>query len=222
MKTLGWWLLFFVFAPLHLFSQEVEVQATSYYVDASKSWDVEAAYANKSQFRSLTADNASLGFNKGTVYIYIKVKNLSSHYNAQVAEFPYPLHDSITVYEKKQGSFVKLYETGDLLGFDTRKVESNDFVIPYTLEASQTKELMFVLRSNSSLNIGLNLLSQEQYYSATSKHELFLGSYYGAVFIMLIYNFILFLIIKESVYLDYVTFHFSYLFLHLGLNGLAF
>ena len=49
-----------------------------------------------------------------------------------------------------------------------------------------------------------------------------LGIYYGAILIMLIYNLILFFIIKERVYLYYVVFHFFYLFVQLALNGLGF
>ncbi|WP_294953106.1 7TM diverse intracellular signaling domain-containing protein [Sulfurovum sp.] len=213
-------LLFFMFT-FYLFGQNTKLVAR-YYVDKSHHWSVEEAYHNRNRFSVLTQKNATLGFTEGNVWIYVNVQNLANKNISEMLEFPYPLHDYITVYVHKNGHFEKEYMTGDLTPFDTRKIKTNDFVIPYTLKAFEKKEILFKFSSNSSLNIGIRHFSLKEYYSNVSQNGLFLGLYYGAVLIMLMYNFILFLMIKEWVYLYYVVFHMFHLALQLGLNGLAF
>ena len=204
------------------FGQEVQVLESKYTIDVDRKLSIESAYKEKDHFRNLIYDEISLGFSEARIWIYLKIKNPTDHEQSNVIKFPYPLHDYITVYEYQDSKLVDQYLTGDLTNFDTRKIKTNTFVIPYTIQAGETKEIIFRIDSDSSLNIGMQFLPLDEYYSSSSKKDLFLGSYFGAAFIMLIYNFILFLIIKEYIYLDYVTFHFSYLLLQLGLNGFAF
>lgn len=212
----------FLALSFSLFADNIEVIVSSYHVDHSGQWTVEDAYKNKNTFSPINNKNASLGFSGGAVWIYVKVHNKTKLDSSNMIEFPYPLHDYITMYEYINGKFKERTPTGDLTDFDTREVLTNDFVFPYLLKANETKELFFKINSHSSLNIGMHFHSIDKYYSGASTNGVLLGLYYGAIIIMLIYNFMLFRIIKEQVYLDYVTFHLTYFFLHLGLNGLAF
>jgi len=204
------------------YAEDIQLLESKYTIDDARKLSIETAYAEKKHFKKLMYNDTSLGFNDARVWIYIKIKNPTAQELSNVVKFHYPLHDYITVYEYKDSKLLNKYLTGDLTNFDTRKIKTNTFVIPYTIQANETKEIMFRIDSDSSLNIGMEFLPLDEYYSSSSQKDLFLGSYFGAAFIMLIYNFILFLIIKEHIYLDYVTFHFSYLFLQLGLNGFAF
>lgn len=204
------------------FAEEIQLLESKYTIDVDRKLTIESAYTEKFHFRELKHDDTSFGFSDARIWVYIKIKNITDHELSNVVKFPYPLHDYITVYEYQDSKLIDKYLTGDLTNFDTRKIKTNTFVIPYTIQAHETKEIMFRIDSDSSLNIGMEFLSLDEFYSSSSQKDLFLGSYYGAVFIMLIYNFVLYLIIREHIYIDYVTFHFSYLFLQLGLNGLAF
>jgi len=215
-------LLLFLTLSLSLFADNIEVLASSYYVDHSGKWTIQDAYKNKNTFTPINNKNASLGFSDGIVWIYVKLHNKTALSSSNMIEFPYPLHDYITMYEYTNGTVKEHVETGDLTPFDTREVKTNDFAFPYVLKADETKEILFKIRSHSSLNIGMHFHDIDQYYSDASDNGVLLGLYYGAIIIMLIYNFMLFRIIREPVYLDYVTFHLTYFFLHLGLNGLAF
>lgn len=202
-------------------NQEVTIKEL-YYFDYNNSQNINTVLKNQDVFHSLNNSNASFGFNDTTVWIYIKIKNNTQKNISNVTYFPYPLHDRIHVYKYDKFSLKKEYITGDLTKFSTRELPDNKFVIPYTLSPNGTKTIILKINSQSALNLKINFSSLQKYYTDQKVAQLILGGYYGAIIIMLLYNLILFFVIKDRVYLDYVLFHFFNLFMQLGLNGLAF
>lgn len=215
-------LYIFVFLPFLLFAQEVQVSTYAYAIDRSNMWTADDAYAQRESFTPVSAKNRSLGFKKASIWIYIKVKNLSPSSSKNVIVFAYPQHDNLDVYKYNKGRIETSYVTGDLHPFDTRVSKAHNFVIPYTLEANTNKEILIKIRSNSSLNIGANFYTAKEYEKFSFKDSLFLAIYYSIVFIIIFHNLMLYFIIKERVYLDYATFHTAYFFLHFSMNGLSF
>ncbi len=207
---------------LFLYGQGVDVLSYAYHIDDSGTWEVKDAYAHKDDFTPLAANNPSLGFKSETVWIYIKVKNPTNTSSANVIEFAYPQHDNLSVYKYHKGMIEEHYVTGDLHTFDTREVQNHAFVVPYTVQGNDNKEFLFKIKSNSSLNVGVTFYTAKAYDAYTFDDKLFLGIYYSIVFLIIFYNFILYFIVKEKVYLDYATFHLAYFFLHFSMNGLSF
>jgi len=216
------YILIFFLMSLSVFGQGVEVLKKNIHIDNEHVWTVKDAYTNKDTFVPLLADEESLGFSDSTVWFYVQVANNTKKRSHEVIEFVYPLHDYLDVYIYKDGTIEETYSTGDRRAFNTRKVESNNFVIPYMLAAGESKEFIFKIDSSSSLNIGMKFYTFLEYSAHNTKNKMFLGIYYGAIIIMLIYNFILFLIIREKIYFDYVIFHLFYLLIHLAANGISF
>ncbi|MEA2029251.1 MAG: 7TM diverse intracellular signaling domain-containing protein [Campylobacterota bacterium] len=207
---------------LFIFAQNVEVVSYDYYLDVSNTWEERDAYAHKDDFAPLTLQNQSLGFRNQTAWVYVKVKNSSDAPLDNIVVFPYPQHDNLSVYKYSNGKVEQSYTTGDLHPFESREIASHTFSIPYRVEANSTKELLFKIESNSSLNIGVKFYSAKEYEEYKFEDELFLGIYYGIIFIIIAYNFILYFIVREKVYFHYATFHLVYFFLHFAMNGLSF
>ncbi len=216
------YLFFLLYCTLTLHAQNTDVLEQSYFLDAKHSVKVSDIYSKKVALIPMTKKNTTLGFKKETVWIYVKVRNKTKQQLSNIIQFTYPLHDFIDVYMYDDSKITERYRTGDLTKFQTRKIKTNDFIIPYKIAPKETKTIIFKINSQSALNIEMNFLSQNEYLSQLNNKNILYGIYYGAVLIMLLYNFILFFIIKEKVYLYYVAFHFTNLFTQLGLNGLAF
>ena len=216
------YLLFLLYCTLSLHAQNTDVLEQSYFLDTKHTLKVNDIYSKKVSLIPMTKKNTTLGFKKDTVWIYAKVENRTKKQLSNIIQFTYPLHDFIDVYIYDGGKITEHYRTGDLTKFQTRKIKTNDFIIPYKIASKETKTIIFKINSQSALNIEMNFLSQNEYLSQLNNKNMLYGIYYGAVLIMLLYNFILFFIIKEKVYLYYVAFHFTNLFTQLGLNGLAF
>jgi len=213
--------LILLLCSIPLFAQKIQ-SYSSYFIDDSNTLSIENVYNNKDTFTQLKNSGDNFGILESTIWIYVKVTNKSEQTQSNIIKFDYPLIDYIHVYEYIDSHIDKEYLTGDLVPFDTRSIDSNDFVIPYTLDSNQSKEFIFKINSEGALNLGMKFLSNDEYYAELKNTSLVLGNYYGAVILMLIYNFILFLMIKDKVYLQYVIFHFAFFLTQLGLNGFTF
>lgn len=206
---------------LPVFAQNVKIEQ-KYFLDQNNSYYIDNIYENKDIFIDIKPQNTTFGLRNETVWLYLKIENQTSEFKSNVIEFSYPLLDYIYVLKYKDGEIVDKYLTGDLTPFNSRKVNSHTFVIIDSLASKQIHEYIFKVNSQGALNVGMNFITHKEYDNKSTKENLLLGIYYGAVIIMLLYNLVLYFIIKEKIYLDYVTFHFAYLFLQLGLNGLSF
>lgn len=147
----------------YLYGQDVEVLSYTYHIDTTNTWKVDDAYAHKKEFNLLTTKDESLGFKTKNIWIYVKVKNPNPTLSKNVMVFSYPLHDNITVYKYINGKVSTHYTTGDLNDFDTREIQTYNFAIPYVLKSYESKEFLFKIKSNSSLNMGIKFYSQKDY-----------------------------------------------------------
>ena len=194
----------------------------SFFIDKESTYSHKNIYENRDKFVPLPKSKSAFGFLSSRVWIHLKLTNNTNKPQSNIIEFPYPLLDYIQVLEYKDTLEIQNYMTGDLTKFDTRKEKSNTFVIPYTLQPFSSKEFIIGISSKGPLNLKMNFMPKIEYIQNSKEHSMILGIYYGAILIMLIYNLILFFIIRERVYLYYVVFHFFYLFVQLALNGLGF
>lgn len=214
-------IIFLVFLVSSIFGSDLKIES-KYFLDSTNTFTIENIYKNKDKFTKSTLENTNFGLTSDTIWIYCKITNSTDKLSSNVLQFPYPLLDYIHILEYVDEKLQTSYITGDLTNFNTRKLDSNDFVFPYSLNPHETKEFIFKVNSEGALNIGLKFLSQEEYQTDNHTDLMVLGIYYGAIIIMLIFNMILFFVLKDRVYFDYFIFHLAYLFLQLGLNGLSF
>ncbi len=204
---------------LSLFADDVTTEV-KYLIDKHHNYDIKNIYTHKNKFT--TMEKTSFGLSDNTIWVYAKIENNSSKDLKYVAHFPYALLDNLHILKYKNNTLYKSYLTGDLYPFSSREIQNYDFVIPSELDSGEIEEIFIKVNTSGAYNLGLKVLPQEEYRRTAKIEIIILGLYYGAVVIMLLYNFILYLIIKDNVYIDYIIFHFSFLFLQLGLNGLAF
>ncbi|XPV70364.1 MAG: 7TM diverse intracellular signaling domain-containing protein [Halarcobacter sp.] len=207
---------------INLSANSISIIESKYFLDKQHSYTTENIYKNKNKFTPYNYENATFGFKKDTIWLYFKVKNNTNIKQENLIEFLYRLHDYIYIMEYKDGQVIDQYLTGDLTKHNTRKIDSNDLLIPYTLDKNETKEFIFKINSDSNLSIGLNFLSKKQYYENSKQNSIALALYYGATLIMLFYNLFLFIMIKEKVYLYYVLFHLTFALALLTSNGISF
>lgn len=213
-------ILFLLFTQTLLYG-EISVEK-KFFIDTAADFNASNIYDNRKNFSKFSDDKNAFGLETSTVWIYVKLTHNSKGIKSNVIEFPYPLLDYIEVLEYEDSQLVESYLTGDLTKFSTRKEDTNTFVIPYNIKENSSKEFIFGIRSKGTLNLKMNFMSRANYTHQAKNSAMILGIYYGAILIMLIYNLILYFMIKEKVYLYYVIFHVFYLFVQLALNGLGF
>ncbi len=175
----------------------------------------------KIPFTEYSSKNSNFGFSKSIYWVKIDVKNSTDNRQKKVLHFPYTLLDYIDIYEFQDEKLLHKRSLGDL------RVYKNDSFLPdptyiFNLETNQSKIIYIKIETQGSMNIDISILDYEEFVLYGVKKLQALSFYFGAVFIMLLYNFILFLFIRDRSYLLYLSFHINYFIFSAALTSLAF
>ena len=203
----------------NLFSQNLGIKSDIGYfeqINPTQKIDV-----TKQIFSPLQATKSNFGFATTTYWLRVNIKNTSYEKKEQALYFPYPSLDFIDIYESVNHELLLRREYGDL------RTYTNDGYIPdptfiFTLKPQEEKIYYYRLKTQGSMNINLLLDSKEGFNKYSIEKSIITSLYFGAVFIMLIYNFILFLFIKDKSYFYYIVFHVNYFIFLLALHGIGF
>ena len=176
----------------------------------------------KAHFTTSTADTPSFGFTTSAVWARFTVKNSLPHSVEYFLEAKYPLLDHIDLYTPTDTGDFTVLKAGDSLPFPQRTIQHRNNIFPVRLASGEEKTLYLRCETTSSLNLPLALHSPACLAGEISLEQTLLGIYYGILLVMMIYNFFIYLGLKDSTYLYYVLFVFTYMLFQLSLNGMAF
>jgi len=177
--------------------------------------------SDQNLFVPLDEHKSKFGFTDSIFWIKIISKNSSPIQKAQILELSHSSLDIIDIYELKDHHLILKKELGDHRAYNTTTFMPNptyEFLVP----PGQEKVFFIKIISTGTLNIGTSVQDINSYNLSSSTQIKWLSFYFGAIFIMLMYNLILYLIIKNKSFLYYVLFHISYVLFAMSLSGISF
>lgn len=174
------------------------------------------------KFHPLNGRSAGFGLSKSDFWIKLSVENPQQYPIKKLLKFDYPLLDEVIFYRKNpQGSYSAKI-SGDSIGVAEHEKKDENIVFSLTMQP-QTKEILyFHIRSSSSMDLQLYVMDDDQYYNSEITKTALLGIFYGGAAIMILYNFFLFLSLREKSYFYYVVFQIVNILTLLALSGVAF
>lgn len=216
-------LLISLFFHTLLLAQEDISSTFSYIQLENKSYTLNEIKEKSEQglFAPLLKDHSKFGFTDNIFWIKVNVKNNTDTNKQQILELNYPSLDYIDIYELEDQKFIRKKELGDLRPYDKSTFMPNPNYA-FSLLSFEEKTFYIQVMSTGSLNIGISIQDTNTYNLSSSTQIKWLSFYFGAVIIMLMYNFLIYLIIKNKSFLYYVLFHLSYIVFALGLTGISF
>lgn len=166
--------------------------------------------------------NPNLGINKFSVWVAFSIQNLSnrSHYLLDIA---YPLLDDVELYDVDgTGQLRSLAHLGSFQAFKHRTYQSTNYIFDLHLKSTETKQYFLRVKSSEQIILPIAVGKPDIVWERLWKENILLGLFLGVVLIMAIYNFFLFLSVRDSAYLYYVL-YISFLGLtQLGIVGFNF
>jgi signal transduction histidine kinase/CheY-like chemotaxis protein len=176
----------------------------------------------EARFTSSAAETPSFGFTTSAVWARFTVKNGLDHAVEYFLEVKYPLLDFLDLYTPTDSGTFTVLKSGDSLPFKQRSIQHKNNIFPIRLAPGEQKTLYLRCETTSSLNLPLTLHSPASLAEEITLEQTLLGIYYGILLVMMIYNFFIYLGLKDSTYLFYVFFVFTYMLFQLSVNGMAF
>ena len=188
-----------------------------------KTLDISQVINNKDLvFHKLNSDNHSVGFTSNNYWVTFMLKNTTNSPRVYYLETARPITDQADLYQIS-GENITHYKSGDQISFDKRQVNHRATVFKIELPANSTQEFyLHFLSDGETINLPLNLYSESEFFQVNYSQQLFLGFFYGLLFLAgLIYLFF-YTSLKEKSFLYYGFYVFSIALLQGALDGLIF
>ena len=173
--------------------------------------------AASTDFSYAGEDTPNFGFSDSVYWFRFSVNNQSGFENF-LLEIGYPLLDYVELFEKSGEGFAS-QSSGDMLVFSERA--RGHRTITFSNHQLPVKAVSYFLRvqTSSSIQVPIRAYTEESFFRMNSKEDSALLAYYSAILIMILFNFVLGLSLRDRIYIVYIGFLSSFVLLQLILNG---
>lgn len=164
----------------------------------------------------------SFGYTQSVYWARFTVKNPTDKSVNWFLEIEYPYMDYIDLYIPVSPDSFTVKKTGQFRPFSSRDVDYRNFV--FSQKEAPKSERIYYLRfqSEDAMIFIPTLWFEAGFQKKVVKDHMIFGLFYGIALAMLIYNFFLFLSVREIAYLYYVfALAVAFFFLFFVLDGLA-
>ena len=162
----------------------------------------------------------NFGFTGSAYWLRIRLKSAASAPLASLLEIAYPALDRVDFYTDLNGAPVAL-SAGYTLPFSSRPFVHRQLVFPLTLSPGADTTVYLRVVSRSSLTVPVTLWSPTALHASDQHTYSILALYFGMLLALGTYNLLLYLSLRDSIYLIYVAFLASLAVSQAGILGLA-
>ena len=198
------------FGPIEYFSHEEELSLKQATELDSQAW------------QSTTIDKMSFGFDQQHYWFRIPLLNLYSSNNPWFLRSEYPLLDTLDVYLFSQNHLLQEFHSGDKLPFTQRPLDQPSFVFPLNIINNKPHLLYIHTQTTSSLQLSLSLQTESSFWQTVAIENASNAAFYAVLVSMILYNAVIFLIVRERSYLYYVLYLSSFTLFMASIHGWAY
>ncbi len=159
----------------------------------------------------------------GQIWLRLKVKNRSALAQSFLLVQNNPQIPNLWAWSNKEGDWKEAYHVGSSKPFDERPVQHRWFVLPFEIDANADYDIILHTDFGGfDLATRTSLWQRQVFFEQPRNIDFWQLFYFGIVFVMMLYNLVIFCVIKESSYLLYSVFVGSTLLMFSCIDGWAF
>ncbi|MCG8611636.1 MAG: diguanylate cyclase [Pseudomonadales bacterium] len=196
--------------------QQVEV-----YEDASGELTISELTQYSIPWQIHTDNVVNKGYSDSAWWIRFQVYN-AGPVTDWLLQIAYPVLDDIQIYEVVDGQVRNQWQLGDKYPFAERNVENRNFVVPFHLPEKAQVQLLIRVHSSSSIQVPISFWQPLAFFEDDARNSWFQGGFFGALIIIAVYNLLLFLGLRDVVYLFYVGYVVCMALFSAGIGGWAY
>jgi class 3 adenylate cyclase len=190
-------------------------KSIEYFIDTSKTLVLE----DVKTMPFVAGQTDILNFGNIPHHVWMRFSVESQTERALYLEILAPLLNIIALYQTDDNTNETLFEGGFLEPFDNRPIRSENWV--FNLSLSEDGPSTFYLKGHSlyPFQIPIKLATKEKHIESSQMHNLFWGVYLGIMIFAFLYNFFIYLSLRERTYLYYLIYIVGSVFFYIGLQG---
>lgn len=148
----------------------------------------------------------SAGFQSDPMWFFIAVINDSAQ-SQWLLEAGRPHMDYLDLFLfDEQGNLIDMMANGDQVAWSQRPFPASQIVYPLELESGGSYFLLMRAEASGNVEVPAMLQTHEAFQITNSAVQQFSGLYFGAIVVMVLFNLLLFMSIRDRSYLYYVIY----------------
>lgn len=144
------------------------------------------------------------GFAPESAYWFrFSLRNPTAQVQQRILFIDFPLLDHVYLYVPDgQGSF-KESRSGDTEPWSVRTIKVRQLALPFAVPAMASTTYFVRIESSSNIIFPARIYTPESFWAHISQDQLWLGMFYGAMLLLVVYNLFLYVSAREKVFLVY-------------------
>lgn len=160
-----------------------------------------ASYAHRFAPAEPSGQDLNFGFTQKTYWIKLMLSRAADAQENWILSIPYQTLDKLVFYAPGEAPIV----TGNLQPFDSRPIKDRFFVYPIKL-GTEPQAFYLQVHSQYSLTVPMEIWSPQVFHEQSQNRSTLQGVYFGELLALLVYNFLLFLYLRDKTFLFYTLF----------------
>ncbi len=182
------------------------------FIDTNNQYNPETALrAPPEKWLRKRQNSINLGYTQSTIWIKVTLQNPTKYPIQRLLDINYPLLDYVNLYLVSPDlQTSSIMASGDSLEFSSRNFSHPNFVNTLTVDANSQQSMLIKIQSNAPVQTELILWSNngfQKHYRLQSSINFF---YLGLILSSAAFNFLVFIFIREKVYLVFALYACSF------------
>ncbi len=166
--------------------------------------------------------SANFGMTQAPYWLRFSVRNQTSEQNNFIAELDYSQLDDVQFHVFLGKSNIHRFTTGDAHPFYPREVDHPNMLLRFNLQPDQIKTIYVRVQTDGSMILPLRLWHENNFYESIAAEQKIHFFYYGCLTVIILINFVVFLTLREKLYLYYSLAISGYLLFFASILGFSF
>ncbi len=161
------------------------------------------ARSESREWSPVLEDYANFGYQPHPYWYRFVISNPGNEDVSQILEIAYPLLDSVDFYRLRKGELIAKIHTGDRVPYSNRIVDHPHFLFPVQLRAGESNTIYLRVATAGSQLVPINLWEDVPLFIKLMKEDELHAIYFGIVLVIVFFNLLIFLALRERLYLYY-------------------
>ena len=198
--------------------------ALLYLEDSAHALDIDSARQayRDGRFQGGQTHAYNFGFTEAAFWFYVRIENSGSAEDEWIVESLYPILDQLDFYAVYDDGRIVHQRAGDSVPFAARSKPHHTANFALDLPTGVSADIFIRVQTTGAVQMPLRLWTEDAFAERISSEQILFGFYYGTLLSLLLYNLLLFMVIRDVNYLFYVLYIGSYGLFQFSLNGLSF
>ncbi len=176
---------------------------------------------DSTHFEKVEASKGEQGFTKENYWVRVQMTNSNSEDFNGYLKIGRPITDSVIFYRESQ--LDEPIYSGDRVDFKEREIAHRQHLLEVNLASGESQNLLIYLKSDGeTLDIFPRLISEKQFNQNQYSQQLFLGAFYGMLFLSALIYLFFYTGLRELSFLHYGFYVISIALLQGSLDGFTY